>query len=376
MAAVSSSAMAAAVTQNSTAAMTTAHSLLVLSEYTHILDSLPLELSRQFADLRELDAVLSVSTQNVIQRIYELIDLVENQDCSKELRLSKLMQIVEEAQRLKIGGDDKIRAAGQAADNLIGHRNHLNALLTTIAPYDSSFTPSHLYLRTTYPHLPPRSITDSLPAENTRRRRPAASGNRGQLGGILTVETLSPAKSRKRNRDDEDLPTPRRDKDTVIAPPNNRRGGGNGGKSRKAEPQTQTQTQTQTQPNNRANSPSTESVLSITSHPVNTQSNTRASLSATAPVQVRTTVNQQDHVTTADEPEPEMVGCDDDLCEYEWFHLRCVGLASAPKAGTWYCDDCKAKRPNNKRGRSGKRRAAGSGGTATTNNAKSGRGRT
>lgn len=100
--------------------MATAHSLLLLSEYTHILDSLPLELSRQFADLRELDAVLSASTQNVIQKIYELIDMIENQDHSKELRLEKLMQIVEEAQRLKIGGDDKIRVAGQAADNVRG----------------------------------------------------------------------------------------------------------------------------------------------------------------------------------------------------------------------------------------------------------------
>ncbi|GMM38804.1 Pho23 protein [Saccharomycopsis crataegensis] len=36
----------------------------------------------------------------------------------------------------------------------------------------------------------------------------------------------------------------------------------------------------------------------------------------------------------------EMIGCDNDKCKIQWFHLQCVGLSSPPK-GTWYCDDCK-----------------------------------
>ena len=59
----------------------------------------------------------------------------------------------------------------------------------------------------------------------------------------------------------------------------------------------------------------------------------------------------------------EMVGCDSDNCEREWFHLPCVGLKVAPKGNgelflpkqflppenhltstaKWYCDDCKEK---------------------------------
>ncbi|GME74501.1 unnamed protein product [Ambrosiozyma monospora] len=38
----------------------------------------------------------------------------------------------------------------------------------------------------------------------------------------------------------------------------------------------------------------------------------------------------------------EMVGCDGENCEKEWFHLPCTGLTEPPK-GEWYCDDCKAK---------------------------------
>lgn len=35
----------------------------------------------------------------------------------------------------------------------------------------------------------------------------------------------------------------------------------------------------------------------------------------------------------------EMVGCDNENCEREWFHYACVGLSTAPK-GKWYCPSC------------------------------------
>jgi hypothetical protein len=38
----------------------------------------------------------------------------------------------------------------------------------------------------------------------------------------------------------------------------------------------------------------------------------------------------------------EMVACDNQSCEREWFHLPCVGLTSPPQ-GKWYCDECLAK---------------------------------
>ncbi|KAI1171334.1 hypothetical protein F4777DRAFT_565881 [Nemania sp. FL0916] len=38
----------------------------------------------------------------------------------------------------------------------------------------------------------------------------------------------------------------------------------------------------------------------------------------------------------------EMVACDADDCEREWFHLDCVGLKEAPPSNLkWYCDNCK-----------------------------------
>ena len=37
-----------------------------------------------------------------------------------------------------------------------------------------------------------------------------------------------------------------------------------------------------------------------------------------------------------------MVACDNDDCEFEWFHWGCVGMTKEP-VGKWYCDACRVK---------------------------------
>ncbi|KAH8117142.1 hypothetical protein DFH11DRAFT_983794 [Phellopilus nigrolimitatus] len=40
----------------------------------------------------------------------------------------------------------------------------------------------------------------------------------------------------------------------------------------------------------------------------------------------------------------EMIACDADDCEREWFHLGCAGLTEAPKGKSkWYCNACREK---------------------------------
>lgn len=39
----------------------------------------------------------------------------------------------------------------------------------------------------------------------------------------------------------------------------------------------------------------------------------------------------------------EMVACDDDSCDREWFHYGCVGLKEPP-IGKWYCSECTIKK--------------------------------
>ncbi|KAI2828465.1 hypothetical protein CBS147343_3137 [Aspergillus niger] len=38
----------------------------------------------------------------------------------------------------------------------------------------------------------------------------------------------------------------------------------------------------------------------------------------------------------------DMVACDNDNCEFEWFHWKCVGLTREP-VGKWFCPQCSAK---------------------------------
>lgn len=38
----------------------------------------------------------------------------------------------------------------------------------------------------------------------------------------------------------------------------------------------------------------------------------------------------------------EMIGCDNDHCPYEWFHLQCVGLSTGTRPkGKWFCPNCR-----------------------------------
>ncbi|KAF1797893.1 hypothetical protein FB192DRAFT_1396731 [Mucor lusitanicus] len=38
----------------------------------------------------------------------------------------------------------------------------------------------------------------------------------------------------------------------------------------------------------------------------------------------------------------DMIACDGDNCEREWFHYNCVGLVEPP-AGKWFCEECKVE---------------------------------
>ena len=36
-----------------------------------------------------------------------------------------------------------------------------------------------------------------------------------------------------------------------------------------------------------------------------------------------------------------MVGCDNQNCQWKWFHFDCVGIKRKPKSNLWYCPDCR-----------------------------------
>jgi len=173
----------------------TVYALTLLSEYTHTLDSLPIDLSRNFADLRELDAVLSSSIHSITAKIYRLISMIEDDTATNADRLWLLSDIAAEAQRLKVGGEDKIRVACQGADNLKAHAGHLRALTEHIPGFDASV----LDRKTTYPHVSDRAYMPTFIMETGRRRR-------GGLGSIMVATNPEPSPvKRKRVAKEDDV---------------------------------------------------------------------------------------------------------------------------------------------------------------------------
>ncbi|KAF8899268.1 hypothetical protein BD779DRAFT_1616964 [Infundibulicybe gibba] len=221
----------------------TAHSLSLLAEYTHTLDSLPLDLSRNFADLRELDAVLSSSTSSITTKITSLTHMIEQGRAPKEERLWLLAEIAEEATRLKLGGEDKIRVACQAADNLKSHASHMRTLAEHIPGFDANT----LNRKTSYPHVAAGSF---MPTNSLRG---------GVFGSLLvSAPDPSPAKRERTTRDEDlDIPHPRSPKKGRNSDRNR-----NGSRAKK---------------NDRAASPA-ESLLSVVSHiqPQNNASSSRS----------------------------------------------------------------------------------------------------
>lgn len=65
----------------------TPYTLALLSEYTNTLETLPIDLSRNLADLRELDALLSSSFISITAKIHNLTSMIEQGTATKEDRL-------------------------------------------------------------------------------------------------------------------------------------------------------------------------------------------------------------------------------------------------------------------------------------------------
>ena len=209
----------------------TAHSLLCLSEYAHSLDSLPIDLSRSFGDLRELDAVLSSSMAALTSKINDLVALIETNAGSNDERLYLLVEIADEAARLKLGGEDKIRVASHAADGLRAHRAHSRALLDAAPDRAFAALAEALARSTVYPHVASRAFyPPGMNGDGSRRNRRAAGAGAGAAYGQLFAngDAASPAKKRRVARDEDvDVTRTPSKKDRVDgAPAQRQRNGG------------------------------------------------------------------------------------------------------------------------------------------------------
>ncbi|KAL1706330.1 hypothetical protein EV121DRAFT_269292 [Schizophyllum commune] len=346
------------------------YALALLTEYTHTLDSLPVDLSRNFADLRELDAVLSSAMASITAKITQLVALLENPTAARADRLYLLSDIAEEAKRLKLGGEDKIRVACQAADNLKAHMHHLRTLTERVPGFDARM----LVRKTSFPHVNPRRFHPYM-NEHGRRRNPRSS--------LVANGDVDASPFRPRHGEHA---SPRKDRVAEL-----KRANGRAKTHRAASPSdTMIDVTDHAPPMSVARSagPSTNGARrpARSSHRESVQpSEIRSvrphmddyvlpgdSISAQLPAMRSPSPMAEDDGHDADPKQlycicrgpssGTMIACDGPNCPTEWFHLTCVGLTEEPaEDDKWYCDDCAAKRKRAQRGAIKRRNGAGRG---------------
>ncbi|KAG9127464.1 hypothetical protein FRC07_013395 [Ceratobasidium sp. 392] len=314
----------------------------------------------------------TASINAITSKITTLTALLQDPSATPASRLFLLREIADAASHLKMGGEDKIRVAGIAAENLATHQTHIHTVLKTISMVappaahctnGSDFDPTTHARRTTFPHVAPALEHASAPSPQKRRRvgegRPAnGNGAHGSGSGRappkrkppVQARQLSPAESLRsygatagysnhhgangfyengyghhngRHHDDDDGTD-----DDVVATTNN-----HSSSSRSRKP-----------PRRANNAP----VATGNSH---TTANPHEDANSLMDVVIAHPSDDEEHSFRPPE-EPlyctckrvsfgEMIGCDNDDCPFEWFHLACVGITKPSPMEKWYCDRCR-----------------------------------
>ncbi|TPX43701.1 hypothetical protein SeLEV6574_g04903 [Synchytrium endobioticum] len=241
--------------------------LLHLEDYLDTIESLPLELSRNFTLLRELDAM---AQENMTKVEKEIKDFLANmQTLPVDQRENALTRIAASFKQSLKHGEEKVALAVQTYDMVDRHIRRLDEDL-------SKFEEEQM--------TGPKLMSDRKDSD-PQRARVAESIQQG-----------TPAKKRKLNTKDEQqisVPT----KQTAVS-----RAGDKNGKTTKKNGELKGQGQ-----------------ISLVELPIDP--------------------NEPLYCLCNQVSYGNMIACDNDDCEIEWFHLGCVGLSATPK-GKWYCPTC------------------------------------
>ena len=184
------------------------HFFVTLAAYADALDALPLDLTRSFSDLRELDAVLGSHLNSLTARLNHLTALIEDPDIDQGQRLLALKEVAEEARAYKMGGEDKIRVALNTAETIISHTDYIDALdsqLDRFGEISALLNPTkHLKLDQYYVPGPlkDRRLISSLDAHSSAAGGPAdvngtSSSKKKKVAAHVAAVTAAGGKGHK-----------------------------------------------------------------------------------------------------------------------------------------------------------------------------------
>ncbi|KAI8604793.1 inhibitor of growth proteins N-terminal histone-binding-domain-containing protein [Dissophora ornata] len=283
-------------TSGSTATRT-AESLAYLDDYLDTVESLPLELQRQFTLMQDLDAKAQSIMAQVGTKAAEFIDNV--QTCTPQERIKLLQSLNEMLVESLRQGEEKVALATAAYDVVDRHVRRLDDDLQKYED-EQMIGPGRL--------------------GNTSSNASGATADRKEESSNAITSTTTTGNKKGGSSSTQDAPSSKRKKQTHSS---------NNNGSNAATPASTTSEKRKGGTVAATGSKAAKKPASFTELPIDP--------------------NEPLYCYCQQVSYGEMVACDNGDCEVEWFHLSCVNLKAPPK-GKWYCKDCsqKSKKPQKK----------------------------
>jgi len=261
---------------------------MYLEHYLDSLESLPVELTRNFSLMRDLD----MRAQDLLVHIDDSADdyMKSSKFLSAMEKTKRMGDISKQFTKCKEYGDDKVSLAMQTYELVDKHIRKLDA---DLARFEADLTERAQKARQ---HGPGGGKED--PRKGGQRKTGKSDGKKIKSLKRKEVEESDESKVRKRSK--------------VCSA-----SGGGGGVPGPSS-------------SNDAGVP-----LSLNFVPM--------SVAASDVLDMPVDPNEPTYCVCHQVSYGEMIGCDNLECPVEWFHFGCVGLTAKPK-GKWFCPKCSAER--------------------------------
>ncbi|KAI9332921.1 hypothetical protein DFJ73DRAFT_855170 [Zopfochytrium polystomum] len=288
--------------------------LAYLEDYLDTIESLPVELSRNYSLMRELDATVQTLERTIEQQTTGFPQSIVA--ASPEERVNRILHLTTIFKEYLKHGEDKVALAIQTYDMV---DRHIRRLDDDLGKYEEE--------QMTGPKM---SQTVTANARGEEPRAPVAA---------------MPAPPK--------LPEKRLPSATTVETPNSKkRKTGKDKATERASPPPPTAVVAGTPRKEKSKVASTAAVT--TSSKSSGSQKKDKSKKGADPTPKASSLKPGLDDLPIDPNEPrycicnqvsygEMIGCDNTDCEIEWFHYQCVGL-TGPVKGKWYCPSCTDKR--------------------------------
>ncbi|KAL1925423.1 uncharacterized protein VTP21DRAFT_306 [Calcarisporiella thermophila] len=266
--------------------------LTYLDDYVDTIEALPLELQRNFTLMRELDGYAQEMMEEVAKDAIYFIDNVKSM--SPKERIEVLRRLSDRLNESLKRGEEKVALSKSTYDTVDRHCQRLD---NDIQKFEDEQLMGFSRLS---------AAANRMQQESKDKKE--GKDRRGEKRGADTT----PSKKRKLKEN------------TITPPPTTGRSAAiKTSKDKSSKPLASTSSKSGRKDNYSVNNSKEKS--------------RKAALATDMPIDP----NEPTYCYCEQVSYGEMIACDNENCEIEWFHYPCVGLKAPPK-GSWYCNECTA----------------------------------